>query len=288
MSFRKKHVKNRICKIKPKESILKKLWFWIVVLLIVIISVAIYFAFFYSGLQAKNFEVSGNSKINAQELKNIILDHTNTGLVKFWNFSITTQSILLVDTEKIREEILKRFPVIEKATVSKKYPQTIILGVSERKPLGVFCSPILESEQSSGCFLIDQNGIAFEQLSIIPEGYIIVRQISDQGQVFTGEQVVAQNITDAIFKIQKGLKDNFQIDLEQALVTSPVRLNIKTNENWQIYFDMSQSSSIDSQLTKLNLLLEQEIPKETRKNLRYINLIPKDRAIICDNDKCDT
>lgn len=288
MSFRKKHVKNRICKIKPKESILKKLWFWIVVLLIVIISVAIYFAFFYSGLQAKNFEVSGNSKINAQELKNIILDHTNTGLVQFWNFSITTQSILLVDTEKIREEILKRFPVIEKATVSKKYPQTIILGVSERKPLGVFCSPILESEQSSGCFLIDQNGIAFEQLSIIPEGYIIVRQISDQGQVFTGEQVVAQNITDAIFKIQKGLKDNFQIDLEQALVTSPVRLNIKTNENWQIYFDMSQSSSIDSQLTKLNLLLEQEIPKETRKNLRYINLIPKDRAIICDNDKCDT
>jgi len=288
MSFRKKHVKNRICKIKPKESILKKLWFWIVVLLIVIVSVAIYFAFFYSGLQVKNFDVSGNSKINAQELKNIILDHTNTGLVQFWNFSITTQSILLVDTEKIREEILRRFPVIEKATVSKKYPQTIILGVSERKPLGVFCSPILESEQSSGCFLIDQNGIAFEQLSIIPEGYIIVRQISDQGQVFTGEQVVAQNITDAIFKIQKGLKDNFQIDLEQALVTSPVRLNIKTNENWQIYFDMSQSSSIDSQLTKLNLLLEQEIPKETRKNLRYINLIPKDRAIICDNDKCDT
>jgi cell division septal protein FtsQ len=288
MSFRKRHVKNRICKIKPKESIFKKLWFWIGVLSIIIISTTFYFIFFYSGLQAKKFEVSGNNKISAQELENIILSYTNTGLVKFWNFSVTTKSILLVDTEKIRKEILDKFPVIEKVTVSKEYPQTIILGVLERKPFGVFCSMSSELGQDGDCFLIDQNGIAFESLNVIPGGFIIVQQIGDHGQVFTGEQAVAQNITDAIFKIQKSLKDNFQIDLEQALVTTPVRMNIKTSEKWQIYFDMSQNANIDSQLTKLNLLLEQEISRDARKSLRYINLIPKDRAIICDNIECET
>jgi hypothetical protein len=82
------------------------------------------------------------------------------------------------------------------------------------------------------------------------------------------------------------LKDNFQINLEEALVTSPLRLDVNTSENWRIYFDLGPDSDINLQLTKLNLLLNGGISTASRKTLRYIDLRPKDRAIICDNNTC--
>lgn len=280
MSYRKKHVKNKISRIKPRKSIFKRLWFWVLILILLIICSALYFFLFYSGLQVNNIVISGNEKVKTQDLQELVLNNANTGLINIWHIKIVSRSIFLVDTAKLNKEILEKFPVIEKITIDKNLPQTLTLGVVERKPLGVYCN---NQEQ---CFLIDQNGIVFEPISITPEGATIVRQTSDNNQIFTGEEAVAQNIITAISKIKKTLNDNFQINVTDALVSSPLRLNIKTSENWQIYFDLSPDSDINSQLTKLNLLLTSEISQENRKNLRYINLIPKDRGIICDNSTC--
>lgn len=280
MSYRKKHVKNKISRIKPRKSIFKRPWFWVLILILIIICTAFYFFLFYSGLQASNIVISGNEKVKTQDLRELVLTNINTGLINIWQIKITSRSIFLVDTDKLNKEILEKFPVIEKIKIDKNLPQTLILGVVERKPLGVYCN---NQEQ---CFLIDQNGIIFEPVYAAPEGATIVRQASDNNQVFTGEEAVAQNIITAISKIQKTLKDSFQISVTDALISSPLRLNIKTSESWQIYFDLSPDSDINLQLTKLSLLLSGEIEPDSRKNLRYINLIPKDRAIICDNNTC--
>ncbi len=280
MSYRKKHIKNKIHKIKPRKSIFKRPWFWIIILFLIIILSGFYFAIFWPCIQLKNIVISGNDKAKTRDLQELVLNSANTGLIDFWNIKIISRSIFLINDDKINKNILEKFPVIEKVTINKNLPQTLILSVVERKPIGVFCG------NAGQCFLIDQNGIIFEPLSITPENFTIVRQAVENGQIFTGEQVVAQNTINAISKIQKSLKDNFQIDLEEALVTSPVRLNIKTSENWQIYFDLSPESDINLQLTKLDLLLTSEISQDNRKNLRYIDLRPKDRAIICDNKTC--
>lgn len=280
MSYRKSHIKNRIYKTRPRKSIFKKLWFWILLLFLIIILSALYFLLFYPGLQIKNIVISGNEKVSTQDLQNIISNYSNTGLVKFWNFQIISRSIFLVNTDNLDKEILKQFPIIEKIKIDKNFPQTLMLGVTERKPIGIYCT------NGGQCFLIDQNGIIFEKLSTNPENLTIVRQVTENGEVFTGENVVSQNVMDAVYKIQKSLKDNFQIDLKEALVASPVRLNVKTNENWQIYFDLSEGFDINFQITKLNLLLNKQNTPADRKNLRYINLIPKDRAIVCDNSIC--
>ncbi|MGA2417812.1 MAG: FtsQ-type POTRA domain-containing protein [Candidatus Staskawiczbacteria bacterium] len=283
MSYRKKHIKSKIHRIRPRKSIFRRLWFWIVILFLIIVLFIFYLVLFYPGLQIKNIVVSGNDKISTQELQDVIFNNANTGLVKFWNFQITSKSIFLFNINKIDKEILEKFPTIEKVTINKKLPQTIMLGVTEREPVGVFCD-------NNNCFLIDNNGIVFEPLSTNPANVLIVRQdpkgTPENGQVFTGEDVVAQNIINAISKIQKSLKDNFQIDLKEALVASSVRLNVTTSENWQIYFDLSPESDINLQLTKLNLLLNGGMSADSRKNLRYIDLRPQDRAIICDNKTC--
>jgi cell division septal protein FtsQ len=279
MSFRKKHVKNKIYKTRPRKPIFKKWWFWILILVLATILAGFYFILFYPGFQIKNIEIFGNEKIGSQELQSIILSNINTGLL--------SKSIFLVNTDKISKEILEKFSTIKQAEVSKKFPQTITLLVAERKPIGVFCLG-----QGDECFLIDQDGIIFSAKGLPASGWEnsqnmpIIRQILNNNAVYIGEQVIAGSIMDAIYKIQKTLKDNFDINIEEALVASPIRLNIKTNENWQVYFDIGQDSDVNAQAIKLNLLLSEEISKDTRKDLRYINLIPKDRAIICDNSVC--
>lgn len=286
MSYRKKHIKSRINKIKPKRSILTRLWFWVLILILVVIFFGSYFVLFYSGFQVKdsNIIVFGNERVSTQEIKSLALKYSNTGLVNFWNIKVTSDSIFLIDKDRISTDILEKFPEIGKLTINKKLPQALLLGIEERKPVGVFC------DDKNKCFLVDVNGVAFGPQVNLPTDVTIVRQSAEtslvRGDIFAGEKVIEQKIVDNIYKVQKNLKDNFQIDLKEALVTSPIRLNVKTKENWQIYFDLSSGADINSQLTKLDLLLDGGMSANQMENLRYIDLRPKDRAIICDNAVC--
>lgn len=282
MSYRKSHIKNKLHKIRPKKSVFKKLWFWIVALFFIIIFSACYSALFYSGVQLKNIIISGNEKAKTQDLQELAWKDASTGLINFLNIRINSLSILLVNNGKIDKDILERFPVVEKVTVTKIFPQTLVLDVAERKPLGIFC------DNTTRCFFIDGSGVVFQNISpdLLNLDYTIVRQTTKSSQVFTGEEVVSQSIISAIAEIQKTLKDNFQINLNEALIASPVRLNVTTGENWQIYFGLGAGSDINAQLTELSLLLNGGISKDSRKNLRYIDLRPNGRAIVCDNSTC--
>jgi cell division septal protein FtsQ len=248
--------------------------------LIAVVSTIIYFVLFYPGFQLKNIVISGNVKVGTKDLQDIVSKYSNTGLVNFASMNIVSKSIFLINEEKISTDILKAFPDIDTLKINKSLPQTLILGVIERKPIGVFC------DIKEKCFLIDQSGIVFEPLSVPSVDSTIVRQVFDGGQVFTGEQVVNQNVMSAIYNIQRAIKDNSNMSIKEALVVSSSRLNVTTSANWQAYFDLSSGSDINLQITKLNALLTGGISADDMKNLHYIDLRPKDRAIVCDNKTC--
>ena len=96
--------------------------------------------------------------------------------------------------------------------------------------------------------------------------------------------MVDKNIMEMILKTEKILHDDFKLDINTVEIASAMRLYMNTSENWQIYIDLSGDA--DVQLSKLNLLLAGGMSSQSRKNLRYIDLRPKDRAIICDNSTC--
>lgn len=279
MSYRKRHIKNKIEKIKPKTPFFAKIWFWISVLIVVFISVVVYFFVFYPGIQVKNIVISGNQKVSTEDLQKIVLENSNTGLVNLFSVRLFTKSIFLVNQKSLNDKILKQFPVIEKLVINKNLPQTILLGVVERKPAGVFC-------ESSKCFLVDNNGVIFEEISGDPGQFFIVRQMFEQKEVFVGENVIGSNIIDALEKIQKVLTENYQINLKEAFLTSPVRLDVKTGEGWRIYFNIDSNADINLQITELNTLLKQDDLGSNRSGLKYIDLRIKDRAIICDSPNC--
>jgi hypothetical protein len=84
-----------------------------------------------------------------------------------------------------------------------------------------------------------------------------------------GEQMIGRDYLEKIFKIQKFFQEELKIEIEE-FVFFEQRLNLKTKEGWEIYFDPRED--INWQLTKLNLVLKEEILPEKRRNLEYIEL----------------
>ena len=262
MKHRRHHVKNKVHRLKTRKSIFKRPVFWIVVLSLIIIFSFFYLFVFFSKFQVNSVIVSGNNNVQSKALESIVWNNINKNI---------SRSIFLTGPKIISEDILNKFPQIESAKVSKKFPRTITLQVKERTTFAVFCQA-----DDKKCFYIDANGIIFKLLEKIPENISIIRQFTEDKEVFTGERVVEKNIIDIISNIKRNLKDNFQIDVKSAMISTPFRLNIETSENWQIYFNLD--SETDLQIAKMNLLLKDEIPASARKTLQYIDLRFKARA----------
>lgn len=280
MSYRKYHVKTKIGRIKPKIPIFKKWWFWTLILFIASLMGFCYLIVFYPGFQVKNIIVSGSEKMQEGPVKDEIFLRSETGLINFWIFKVSSRSIFLINLKKVSQDMLNKYPLIENLNLQKKFPSTILVSMRERKPTGAYCS-------MGECFFIDHNGIAYETMTAEnASGFLIIRQTTEEErQIFAGKRAINENLMQAIVKIQNKMA-NLRISLREVFITSPLRLNALTEENWQIYFNVGPNSSINSQLLKLEALLNNEISKEIRDNLHYIDLRPRDRAIFCDNDDC--
>jgi len=267
MSYRKRHLKNKIHKIRPKKSIFKKPAFWFLLLFLILASTAVYFLLFYQKFQVKNIIISGNEKAGSQEIENIVLNETNKKIISFLNFNIKSRSFFLADAKNIKKQILDSFPMAENVKVNKNFPESIIVEVKERSPFAVFYS-----QNNDDRFYIDENGVVFEQLQEFGQDMLAVRQLTNSGSIFLGKKAVEKNIMEAVLKIKKSLNEKFKIDIKEADISKSMRLDVKTGENWQIYFDLNKNSDIDLQITKLNLLLASEISLKERENLEYIDL----------------
>ena len=179
---------------------------------------------------------------------------------------IASKSIFISSKHKIVENILREFSDIQKVSVNKDMPDTMRLQITERQPLAIFC-------QNKDCFFIDDEGIIFNLEENNLETMTVFRKQSSQ-EVQLGEKVVDENIIDIFSKVQKSLRENFEIDIREMIIANP--LIFKTSENFDIYFDSEKD--VDLQITKMNALLKNEIPENDRKNLDYIYLQYKDRA----------
>jgi len=275
--------KRRFVESKTKSS--KPIWLFL--LLIIGALAASYFIVFYSGFQVNKITISGNDRISTKDIESLIEKDVNKKILSiegpFGLWKINSKSIFLVNPDKLGTKLLKEFPVIENIKVIRNFMQTIEVDIKERVPAAILC---WDDSVKENCYFVDKNGIIFEPLYVMPQNMVIVRQSTSIEQVLVGEEVIHKNIMDLILEVEKNLKDNFQINLKEALVTSPVRLNVKTSENWKIYFDINPEPDESSQVTKLNLLLTTGLTPEQRKNLRYVDLRPKDKAIVCDNNTC--
>jgi len=282
MSYRKTHIKKRVSKTKPKKSILKKKWFWIILALIVVCLIISWISLFYEGLQVKTVSVNGNSKIDAQTIRKTVIDNSEFEFFRIFGFKVATSSIFLANTKKIEAKIARDFPEIENLKVSKILPQTIKIEVSERQTVGILCNN--NGSENQQCFLVDKGGIVFEETQLKDD---MMKIYEYSNTIYTvGEQAIKTELMNEVYSIKKLMNDGCKIDIEEVFLKDGNRLDIKTKEGWEVYFESGSAYKVNKQILKLDMLLKRDIPEEDRGSLRYIDLRADDRAIICDNDIC--
>ena len=247
-------------RIKPKKSIFKKPAFWLVFLFLFLTTAGIYFLVYFEAFQVDKIIISGNQKVQAKELESLIAENIKH---KLW--FANTQNIFLTNSTKITKIVTGQYPVIGSIGIKKRLPSTLLVDIKERKPFAIF-------QNGSEYFFIDEKGVAFEKAPGSMIGFSIVRHIgaSETEKLVLGEEVVDKETMGKIAEIQKSIGEKSQISVKEADIVSEERLNIKTDENWEAYFNLT--IDIDLQIEKLRLILENELPKESREGLQYIDL----------------
>lgn len=254
--------KRKPYKVRQKKSVLKKKAFWYFILIIIIFGTASYFLLFFDKFQIKYIVVSGNNKVSTEEIENLVLKDITKHIV-----FVDSKSIFLASSNQISKDILSQFPDIGSANVSKRLFDAIDVNIIEREPVFILCDSDL-------CYFIDDTGVAFENTAIL-DGYSIVRQ-ENQEDVILGRRVIEENIASYIVRVIKGLNDKFGVNVASISLGSNFKMDIKTNEGWEVYFNLAGDMNLE--ITKLELLLEKEISQDSRGELKYIDLRFKDKA----------
>jgi cell division protein FtsQ len=251
-SFRKTY------KIRRKTSIFKNRFFLFGIVFLFLILGIFYLIYLAPFFQIKEINISGCQKVQSQELETAI----KAKIVKKIAF-FDTQSIFLINSEKITEEILKNFPEIETIVFEKKIPDNLIVFVKKRDPVALLC-------QNDNCFYIDKNGIAYEEtFEKNYQGPKIDNQLL-LAEIKLGQTVVGGDLIGQILKINSELSENLKIVVKNFNIVSEQRLNVKIVAGWEIYFNLK--GDLDWQITELKTILENKILPKNWKNLAYIDL----------------
>jgi len=250
-TYKKRH------RVKKKKSILKSFYFWLIVFFVFVMSGLFCLSVFWEKIQIKEIRISGNQAVEAEAIKKIVLENITWKL-----FFRETKSILFIRKNKLKREILNFLPRIEDVKINRDFPDTLVIEIREREPYAVFCD--------RECFLIDKNGVIFERGEGRSGDKPIIRLFEGSNDVSLGDTVIDKGFFDILSGIEKNLRDDFQINITGVATDGVKRLNIKTNEGWEAYFNLEGDVSL--QVLKLKLLLKEEITPEDRKELEYIDL----------------
>lgn len=222
------------------------------------ISGIFYLICFSSPFQIKEIKISGSQKVQTKELQDLIQrEISNTALF------FSSKSIFLADFLKIKVKTLEEFPQIAQINLKRELPDTLTVVVEERKPIAVF-------NQEDLYFFIDKEGIIFENTAAEGELLKIKKAVQDK-ELKLGSRVLQKEFLLSILEAESKLENDLKIPIEEILAVIPdERINIKTSEGWEIYFNAKGDKGW--QFTKLSEVLEKEIPLEKRGNLQYIDL----------------
>lgn len=260
MNYRHKHIKPKIHQLRKKRKFFQKPIFWIALLAVVLAAGLTYFYYFFPNVQVLQVQVSGNEALSGKDIEAVAWSAINKKVL-----AIETASIFSVNKKKLQTSALMAFPSLSAVVVEKRYFNNVQLKVTERAPIGVFCGAQRE------CFFIDREGVIFDPIDGPLQDVLILR---GGNQAMAGQAAVEKNIVEGVLAIKESLRNNFQVNVSEVLLSNP--LIIKTSEGWQLHID--PGADINLQISKLHSLLTNEIQPGARKKLNYIYLQYKDRA----------
>jgi cell division septal protein FtsQ len=235
-------------------------------LLVFFFGVSIYVVFFSPFLELNNIEIEGNKEIASGEILDKVEGISGQNFMRL----IPRDNYLLLPQSKIEEGLKNEFKKISSVQVSKKFPSTLSIQITERKALLVWCA-------GEDCYIVDENGIAyakadFESPEILQNN--LVRIIDQSARpISLGQAVVdsdyvnfAMGIRDAL-KQQTGLEVNGQYQTPSRMAEE---LDVATTDGTNIFF--STQFPLDEAVGALGAVLKKQIKDSDKNNLDYVDL----------------
>jgi len=291
----------------PKKSPLKRIIF--TGLFFCLLAGSAYSLIFWPGLWTSKIEVNSSTPPIKGDLRSGIIEIVQRDLgEKLWQF-IPQKSIVLIPLNKIKEDILDKFPQIRIAKISRKMPQLTALKsltqtagagleilVEERKKIGIWCQveetvideqPAEEAEEKKmpsqteikKCFYLDEEGIIFKESPLISGSLILNIYSSENEGAKLRQQVLSPETVNFILTLKEELPKikttaglSWQLSNFRVVSLEDLRVNMSTG--WQIYFNPAYS--VESQLKALEMVLEKQIGGTA--SLEYIDLRIENRV----------
>jgi len=255
--------------IKKRKLFFQYRTFWLAILALLIGGGFFYLICFSSFAQVENIEIRreeattspGISLISGEILEkaHVMTEKEVSKTILFWD----ARSIFLFNAQKVKQETLALFPEIEKMEIERRFfDNTLNIYLSRKKGVAQWC-------QEDKCFLVDKNGIVFDQVSEIDKELLKIQNLNTPEELVLGKEVIGSENLYQLLEIVPKI-ENLGLAIQEFEIDSKEKLNIVTKENWRIY--LNPQERVEWQLTKLEVNLKEEIPPESRKNLEYIEL----------------
>ncbi len=257
-------IKNKSRKGKVKYRKKKSAWkspaFRITLWTVILVILLGYLLLLSPLLAIKEIRVSAPAALNniAPEIKDLVNKELEG---RFILFSIR-KTFFLLDTQTLKNKIKEAEPAIENVVIKKEFFNTLSLELKNRTPQAVWCY-----EQNENCYLIDKNGVIFEETR---EKNFPMITSEETPSTKLPDEVITSDKMSQILEILTFFNDNLKIAPQSLLTDTREKLTIKTQEGWEVYFLLG--GDIKTGLTKLGLLMEKTLTPDKRKDLQYIDL----------------
>jgi len=242
---RKKSPYKRRYKIRSRKFYNKR-WFWNFILSLLFLLSFAWLLFKTDYFQIKEITIVGEKKLS-NSIQGVLGENLN---------------FFLFNSSYISQKIRESFPKIGEIQIQKKFPNSVLITIIEKKAIGVVCS----KEKLDKCFLLASDGTILGRAR--REKNLLKFLILSGEEIRIGDTVIEKNIMEDFIFLQEDLK-NIKISIKEVEVFLH-ELIIKTGNGFKIYF--SKDNNFRFQAEVLINVLRKTISENERKELKYIDL----------------
>ena len=175
----------------------------IAALALVLVVAAGYAVFFSPLLVAEHVTVTGNRQVTRAEV--IAAAQVESG-----------KPLARQDVDAIAQRTLA-LPAVETATAVRKWPRTIEIAISERRP-------VLAVRDLNGYALVDRNGVAYQPSRFVPDGVVVADVIITEQRLLREVAIVGSALPGSLRKKASNLAAT-DPDRITLVMKSGVRVN---------------------------------------------------------------
>jgi len=183
---------------------------------------------------------------------------------------IPKNNLLLLKESYVNDFFTRKFGIVKKIKIIRKFPDKIKILVEER-------NPILILENSKGRFILDDESNIYPDDFFVSSGFnqteLPILKEENSELAFSFDNQAGLSYLQFILRVKEKLENLLDIPVEKEMIAPKIisgDVIFKTQEGWQLYFN--KSAAIDKEIETLRIVLEEKIGKEKRKDLEYIDL----------------